>query len=162
MNKNPSNGERRGGQLPGWLWPNSNILPQFYKQVWEAVRDDKPSSKASLQREHLVDTNKIFPLLLTSQLPTDILGYIWSLANKKYAGQLTEQELYIVLALVALAQASYPFNSLQVLNFIRVPPIPTINVDLINQVCLLFSFYLYKKLFVNICFLVLVICQFAD
>lgn len=140
MNKSQSNGERKGCQLPGWLWPNSNILPQFYKQVWEAVRDDKSFSRNSLQRELLVDTNKIFPLLLTSQLPTDILGYIWSLANKKYAGQLTEQELYIVLALVALAQASYPFDSLQVLHFIRIPPIPVLNVTLLNQVQFICSF----------------------
>lgn len=58
------------------------------------------------QDKGLVDTARIFPLLLTSGLPTDVLGFIWGLANRKVAGQLTEEELYIVLALVALAQVS--------------------------------------------------------
>jgi len=86
--------------LPAWLMPSSQLLPQFYHQVWKLVEKDKG----------LVDTARIFPLLLTSGLPTDVLGFIWGLANHKVAGQLTEEELYIVLALVALAQVSgeYP------------------------------------------------------
>ena len=82
--------------LPVWLNPSSPQFPQFYQQVWKIVG----------QQEGLADTARIFPLLLTSGLPTDVLGYIWGLANHKVAGQLTEQELYIVLALVALAQVS--------------------------------------------------------
>lgn len=85
--------------LPTWLTPSSQLLPQFYRQVWKLVEQDKG----------LVDTTRIFPLLLTSGLPTDVLGFIWGLANHKVAGQLTEQELYIVLALVALAQVSALF-----------------------------------------------------
>jgi len=86
--------------LPPWLMPSSQLLPQFYRQVWKLVEKDRG----------LVDTARIFPLLLTSGLPTDVLGFIWGLANHKVAGQLTEEELYIVLALVALAQVSgwYP------------------------------------------------------
>lgn len=86
--------------LPAWLMPSSQLLPQFYRQVWKLVEKDKG----------LVDTGRILPLLLTSGLPTDVLGFIWGLANHKVAGQLTEEELYIVLALVALAQVSglYP------------------------------------------------------
>ncbi|XP_014205627.1 synergin gamma-like isoform X2 [Copidosoma floridanum] len=117
-------------KLPGWLWPNSNVLSPLYKGIWEAVQEKHPSRP---NVEVLVDTNKIFPLLLTSQLPTEVLGYIWSLANQKYAGQLTEQELYIVLALVALAQASYPFNSLEVLTYIRTPPTPNLNLALLGN-----------------------------
>jgi hypothetical protein len=85
--------------LPAWLMPSSQLLPQFYRQVWKLVEQDKG----------LVDTARIFPLLLTSGLPTDVLGFIWGLANHKVAGQLTEEELYIVLALVALAQVSGQF-----------------------------------------------------
>jgi hypothetical protein len=85
--------------LPAWLMPSSQLLPQFYRQVWKLVEEDKG----------LVDTARIFPLLLTSGLPTDVLGFIWGLANRKVAGQLTEEELYIVLALVALAQVSGQF-----------------------------------------------------
>jgi hypothetical protein len=82
--------------LPAWLLPSSHLLPQFYRQVWKLVEQEKG----------LADTARIFPLLLTSGLPTDVLGFIWGLANHKVAGQLTEQEVYIVLALVALAQVS--------------------------------------------------------
>lgn len=96
--------------------------------VWEAVREDRVRSNGT-QSELLVDTNKVFPLLLTSQLSTDVLGHIWSLANQKYAGQLTEQELYIVLALVAAAQTSYTFNSLDILHLLPFPPTPYLNIE---------------------------------
>ncbi|XP_019696484.1 uncharacterized protein LOC105182149 isoform X2 [Harpegnathos saltator] len=130
MNKNHAN--KRLNQLPSWLWTNSTTLPPVYKMVWEAVREDHVRSN-NVQSEVLVDTNKVFPLLLTSQLPTDVLGHIWSLANQKYSGQLTEQELYIVLALVAAAQTSYTFNSLDILHLLPFPPTPYLNIEcLIN------------------------------
>lgn len=131
MNKTRANGDKKMSQLPGWLWPSSNILPPLYKRIWEAVRENK-SRPGAMLGEVLVDTNKIFLLLLTSQLPTEALGYIWSLANHKYSGQLTEQELYVVLALVALAQASYSFNNLDVLHLVRVPPVPTLNLEMLD------------------------------
>lgn len=126
MNKNHAN--KRLNQLPSWLWTNSTTLPPVYKMVWEAVREDRVRSNG-MQSELLVDTNKVFPLLLTSQLPTEVLGHIWSLANQKYAGQLTEQELYIVLALVAAAQTSYTFNSLDILHLLPFPPTPYLNIE---------------------------------
>ncbi|XP_011868722.1 PREDICTED: synergin gamma-like [Vollenhovia emeryi] len=126
MNKSHAN--KRLNQLPSWLWTNSTTLPPVYKMVWEAVREDRVRSNG-VQAELLVDTNKVFPLLLTSQLPTEVLGHIWSLANQKYAGQLTEQELYIVLALVAAAQTSYTFNSLDILHLLPFPPTPYLNID---------------------------------
>ncbi|XP_023718886.1 synergin gamma isoform X2 [Cryptotermes secundus] len=104
--------------LPTWVTPSSQLLPQLYRQVWKLVEQDNG----------LVDTTRIFPLLLTSGLPTDVLGFIWGLANHKVAGQLTEQELYIVLALVALAQNGCTFNNLGVLNLIPQPPVPSLNV----------------------------------
>ncbi|KAG7208709.1 hypothetical protein KM043_014911 [Ampulex compressa] len=125
---NRSHMDKRLNQLPAWLWTNSNTLPPIYKMVWEAVREDKIRSNGA-QNELLVDTNKVFPLLLTSQLPTEVLGHIWNLANQKYAGQLTEQELYIVLALVAAAQASYTFNNLDILHLLPFPPTPYLNIE---------------------------------
>lgn len=126
MNKSHAN--KRLNQLPSWLWTNSTTLPPVYKIVWEAVREDRVRSNG-MQNELLVDTNKVFPLLLTSQLPTEVLGHIWNLANQKYAGQLTEQELYIVLALVAAAQTSYTFNSLDILHLLPFPPTPYLNIE---------------------------------
>ncbi|XP_043254342.1 synergin gamma-like [Colletes gigas] len=125
---NKAHMDKRLNQLPTWLWTNSTTLPPIYKMVWEAVREDKVRSNG-MQIELLVDTNKVFPLLLTSQLPTEVLGHIWNLANQKYAGQLTEQELYIVLALVAAAQASYTFNSLDILHLLPFPPTPYLNIE---------------------------------
>lgn len=120
-------------QLPSWLWTTSNLLPPVYRQIWKGVRENRPVYPGSgAASELLVDTNKVFPLLLTSQLPTEVLGYIWSLANHKFAGQLTEQELYVVLALVAIAQASYTFNSLDVLHLIPSPPVPNLNLTSIE------------------------------
>ncbi|EZA56866.1 hypothetical protein DMN91_001292 [Ooceraea biroi] len=126
MNKNHAN--KRLNQLPSWLWTNSTTLPPVYKMVWEAVREDRVRSNG-VQAELLVDTNKVFPLLLTSQLPTEVLGHIWSLANQKYSGQLTEQELYVVLALVAAAQTSYTFNNLDILHLLPFPPTPYLNIE---------------------------------
>ncbi|XP_050577388.1 synergin gamma-like [Bombus affinis] len=125
---NKTHMDKRLNQLPTWLWTNSTTLPPIYKMVWEAVREDKLRTNG-MQTELLVDTNKVFPLLLTSQLPTEVLGHIWNLANQKYAGQLTEQELYIVLALVAAAQASYTFNSLDILHLLPFPPTPYLNIE---------------------------------
>lgn len=120
--------DERLNQLPPWVWTNSTTLPPIYKMVWEAVREDKVRSNR-MQTELLVDTNKVFPLLLTSKLSTEVLGHIWNLANQKYAGQLTEQELYVVLALVSAAQASYTFNSLDILHFLPFPPTPYLNIE---------------------------------
>lgn len=119
-------------ELPGWLRPNSNLLPPLYKKIWATVQEDS-SGQNIFKDELLVDTNKVFPLLLTSQLSTEILGFIWNLANQKYAGQLTEQELYVTLALIALAQTSYSFDSLNVLNSLRDPLCPNLNCTLLDD-----------------------------
>ncbi|XP_066586260.1 synergin gamma-like [Prorops nasuta] len=128
LKMNKDHMEKRQTQVPVWLWANSPNLPLLYKAVWEAVKEDKAKA---IRNELLVDTNKIFPLLLTSQLSTEVLGHIWSLANQKYAGQLTEQELYIVLALVGAAQASYAFNNLDVLHLFSAAPVPYLDVKYI-------------------------------
>ncbi|XP_048508508.1 synergin gamma-like isoform X2 [Athalia rosae] len=134
MNRNNHNMDKKLSQLPSWLWTTSNSLPGVYRQIWEGVKENRSAiyASSSTVSEVLVDTNKVFPLLLTSQLPTEVLGYIWSLANHKFAGQLTEQELYVVLALVAIAQASYTFNSLDILHLMPSPPIPSLNLSLIE------------------------------
>lgn len=134
MNKSSTTSSKNMSNLPSWLWPNSSSLPTLYKKIWEFVQEGCSRRSDAMHNEMLVDTNKIFPLLLTSQLPTEVLGFIWSLANQKYAGQLTEQELYIILALVALAQTSCSFDSLEVLQFIHTPPIPSLNLSFINVI----------------------------
>nr|CAD7456630.1 unnamed protein product [Timema tahoe] len=103
---------------PAWMIPSSPLLPAVYRQTWALVG----------QLDGFADTNRVSAVLLTSGLPTEVLGYIWSLANRQVAGKLTEQELYVMLALVALAQSGCTFNSLGVLNLIPQPPIPNITL----------------------------------
>lgn len=87
-------------QLPLWLKPKSPTVPALYAQIWNLVQLESG----------LTDTPKVFQLLITSGLTSDILGFIWGLANKKVPGQLTQQELYVALALVALAQVFFFLN----------------------------------------------------
>lgn len=108
--------------LPGWLIPNSSRLPPIYTHIWSLVCDP-------VSRGVLVDTNKILALLLTSGLPKEVLGFIWNLATNGANGQLNQLQLYVTLALVALAQMGCTFNNLSVLNFIPTPPIPTFNMN---------------------------------
>ncbi|XP_046998921.1 synergin gamma-like isoform X1 [Schistocerca americana] len=110
-------------KLPTWLTACSNSLPPIYSHVWSLV----------LGPNGLADTGRLFPVLITSGLTADVLGHIWSLANKEVPGQLTELELYTVLALIALAQNGCPFSSLGVLNLIPQAPVPNLNVGVVRQ-----------------------------
>jgi len=57
-----------------------------------------------LSSDGFVDTGRVRPILLRSQLSTETLGRFWSAANKTAPGKLNQRELYILLALIALAQ----------------------------------------------------------
>ena len=119
--------DKRLNQLPTWLWTNSTTLPPIYKMVWEAVREDNSEPMECKPSYWSIQTKSSF--IAHQSAPTEVLGHIWNLANQKYAGQLTEQELYIVLALVAAAQASYTFNSLDILHLLPFPPTPYLNIE---------------------------------
>ena len=83
-----------GLSLPEWS-KNSSMLPAIYKQVHKMC--SSPSS-------NVISTEQLYPLLLSSDLPRDKLGHIWSKCNKAIPGELNEQELYLILGMVALAQ----------------------------------------------------------
>lgn len=68
----------------------------MFERVWQGVHS----------AGGLADTPLLSSVLLTSGLSTDTLGYIWSLANHTVPGALTQSEVYLVLALVGLAQVS--------------------------------------------------------
>ena len=53
-----------------------------------------------------VDTSKVYPILLSSNISKDRLRDIWEMANKRNPGILNEKELYLALGLVALAQVN--------------------------------------------------------
>lgn len=109
--------------LPVWLQCDSSMVPAQYKQLWTLVQS----------ANEFADTQKVSQLLLTSSLHTDVLGYIWNLANKFVPGQLTKQEFYIVLALVGLAQTNCTFNNLSILNLIPSAPIPVLQVKIFEK-----------------------------
>lgn len=122
FSRGPAGSVNPNDSLPGWLIPSSSRLPPIYSHIWSLVTD--PTSAGTL-----VDTNKILALLLTSGLPKEVLGFIWNLATSGANVQLNQQQLYITLALVALAQMGCTFNNLSVLNFIPTPPIPSFNMS---------------------------------
>uniref|UniRef100_A0A2K6EK69 Synergin gamma n=1 Tax=Propithecus coquereli TaxID=379532 RepID=A0A2K6EK69_PROCO len=51
-----------------------------------------------------IDTAKLYPILMSSGLPRETLGQIWALANRTTPGKLTKEELYTVLAMIAVTQ----------------------------------------------------------
>lgn len=109
--------------LPNWLECESAEVPGIYKQLWALVRSNT----------NFADTHKVSQLLLTSGLQTEVLGYIWNIANKVVPGQLNKQEFYIVLALVGLAQSGYTFTNLSVLNLVPNAPIPALQIRVLEK-----------------------------
>ena len=51
-----------------------------------------------------MDTSRLYPILLQCNLSNDILGELWTLANQKVPGRLDQEELFVLLALIALTQ----------------------------------------------------------
>lgn len=111
--------------IPYWLQPESiNLLPAVYRHVWELSKTVGPDGR------ELVDTGKIFAVLVTSGLPRDSLGYIWNLANTCIPGVLNRGELNVALALVALAQTGWrDFSSPAVLAMVQQPPVPNLQLE---------------------------------
>lgn len=82
-----------GVTLPDWC-VNGTDLPGVYKEITDKT----------MEGSDVIDTNRLFPILMASDLPRDQLGQIWNRANRNVPGQLNALELRIVLGLVALAQ----------------------------------------------------------
>lgn len=91
-----------------------STLPLVYKQGHEAVVSPDGS----------IDTARIYNILLTSQLSREALGRLWTIANKERLGHLTQKELYILLALIAVAQSGQLPTSVDPLLKLASPPIP--------------------------------------
>lgn len=52
----------------------------------------------------LPDTALVYNLMMSTKLPMETLGLVWSLVNRTAPGQLTADEFYFALALIALIQ----------------------------------------------------------
>lgn len=74
--------------------PNDDsLLTELYKKILETTLT--PAG---------IDTAKLYPILMSSGLPRETLGQIWALANRTTPGKLTKEELYSVLAMIAVTQ----------------------------------------------------------
>ncbi|XP_074629509.1 synergin gamma-like isoform X2 [Acropora palmata] len=106
-----------GVKLPDWC-VNGTDLPGVYKEIQEKT----------IGASETIDTNRLFPILMASDLSRDQLGHIWNRANRAIAGQLNTLELRMVLGLVALAQAGMKTErlTLEKLASCMAAPIPTI------------------------------------
>ncbi|KAL9988732.1 hypothetical protein ACROYT_G003211 [Oculina patagonica] len=112
-----------GVTLPDWCLHGTD-LPGIYKEIAEKTSDACDA----------IDTNRLFPILMASDLPRDQLGHIWNRANRAVPGQLNLLELRIVLGLVALGQAGLKTErlTLEKLATCKAAPIPTIPEDVLQ------------------------------
>ncbi|XP_026536243.1 synergin gamma isoform X2 [Notechis scutatus] len=101
--------------MPSWIY-NDNLVPDLYKKILEITMT--PSG---------IDTGKLYPILMSSGLPRETLGQIWALANRTTPGKLTKEELYTVLAMIALTQRGVPAMSPEGLHQFPSAPIPTLS-----------------------------------
>ncbi|XP_075296015.1 synergin gamma isoform X4 [Opisthocomus hoazin] len=100
--------------LPPWIY-NDSLVPELYKKILETTLT--PAG---------IDTAKLYPILMSSGLPRETLGQIWALANRTTPGKLTKEELYAVLAMIAVTQRGIPAVSPDVLNQFPAAPVPTL------------------------------------
>ena len=84
-----------GSKLPSWCFGRDS-LPAVYKKIF--------GKSTAFDGE--IETKRIYPLLLASNVSKEKLRDIWGMANKKNPGTLIEEELYLVLGLIALAQVN--------------------------------------------------------
>ncbi|XP_014445606.1 synergin gamma [Tupaia chinensis] len=102
-------------RMPPWIY-NESLVPDAYKKILETTMT--PTG---------IDTAKLYPILMSSGLPRETLGQIWALANRTTPGKLTKEELYTVLAMIAVTQRGVPAMSPDTLNQFPAAPIPTLS-----------------------------------
>merc|ERR1719167_838272 len=75
-------------------WQDRDV-PENYAQIYQST----------LNAGGLIDTAILYPILMTSGLPRELLGHVWSLANQKIPGQLMKPELFLALAMIGFVQS---------------------------------------------------------
>ncbi|XP_073171714.1 synergin gamma isoform X4 [Lepidochelys kempii] len=101
--------------MPPWIY-NESLAPDLYKKILETTMT--PTG---------IDTAKLYPILMSSGLPRETLGQIWALTNRTTPGKLTKEELYTVLAMIAVTQRGVPALSPDVLKQFPTAPVPTLS-----------------------------------
>ena len=72
-------------------------FPPLYQEVY------RRSAKSG---EAYVSTELLFPILMSSQLPKNVLRDLWTVANRKIPGKLDQNELFVLLGLIGLVQVN--------------------------------------------------------
>uniref|UniRef100_A0AC34RF12 EH domain-containing protein n=1 Tax=Panagrolaimus sp. JU765 TaxID=591449 RepID=A0AC34RF12_9BILA len=105
-----------GGVVPPILL-EENRVPKFYK--------DCLAQCGAISSNQLPNTGLVYNLMVASQLPKDILSNIWTMVNRSVPGQLTRQEFFSCLALIALAQKGESISALCDVNTLPIPHLQT-------------------------------------
>lgn len=125
-NKPTTSSIHQSFQLPAWSkcpniqGVNGSKVPALYLDVWFKTQSQLNPS--------LCETSKLYPILISSGLQTELLAAIWTFVNRSIPGQLTVEELFLALALIALAQQrNSPFAFTDVFSLSH-PPVPTLSL----------------------------------
>ncbi|KAL5475450.1 hypothetical protein EMCRGX_G025267 [Ephydatia muelleri] len=103
--------------LPPSVGLDMSRFPPLYGEVCR---------QCAVAGDAFVSTEKLFPLLVSSQLPKDVLRELWSLVNKTSPGRLTQLELCILLGLIGLVQNGKASPVPADLKQCAAPPVPTL------------------------------------
>ncbi|MFH4981627.1 hypothetical protein AB6A40_008336 [Gnathostoma spinigerum] len=112
---------QNGGLIPPALL-QENRLPRFYLDALAHCGANGPSQYPN--------TALVYNLMITSHLPRPVLGNIWSLVNRTLPGQLTRQEFFSCLALIALAQNGQSLPALSTVSCLPVPQLQLTNLGM--------------------------------
>lgn len=74
---------------------DASKFPAVYTEVYR---------RCALKGEDHVSTELLFPILLSSQLPSRTLRDLWTQANRAVPGKLNQMELFVLLGLIGLVQ----------------------------------------------------------
>lgn len=112
------------------------IQPNFSTDASNNIRDSGNSSLATKlnQKDFLdkyTDTERVHQLLLTSRLTNETMGHIWAFCNRSFPGKLTNRELCLALALIAMfqskennKQAKNNQDPFELIKSVSKPPVP--------------------------------------
>lgn len=82
---------------PDWCY-RLDRWPPLYKHVAAICKSGTPPPAR-------IDTAKLYPILVSTGLPHDVLREVWSATNKEQPGALTDPELAACLAIIAVLQS---------------------------------------------------------
>ncbi|CEF67178.1 EPS15 homology (EH) domain and EF-hand domain pair-containing protein [Strongyloides ratti] len=106
----------KGGILPPALLHESKV-PKFYIEAIKCC--------GAFNKNQNPTISQVQSLMLTSQLPIEVLKKIWCFVNIKSSNHLTRQEFYSCLALIALVQKKMSISDLSTVTQLPIPFLQT-------------------------------------